>query len=165
MIFKDSLYLLSWLNHRWYSVDVATLETRSERHYPRDGWGLTTDGKHLIASDGSSKLFYMDSDGKVDKKLHVTLEDKSVRYLNELEYIDGRIWANVYLEDRIVIIRPEDGKVCGVVDCRGLLDESLRDSGTDVLNGIAFDGKDIYLTGKNWPEIYKVELVPRPGRH
>jgi glutamine cyclotransferase len=86
-----------------------------------------------------------------------------VRFLNELEYIDGKIWANVYTSDDIVIINPKDGRIQGVVDCRGLLPEKLRTPVTDVLNGIAYnpaDGK-IYLTGKNWPKLYEVRLVEK----
>ena len=83
-----------------------------------------------------------------------------MRYLNELEYIDGRIWANVYTTDEIVIINPRDGKVEGVIDCSGLLPRKLRTVKTDVLNGIAFNPEDgrIYLTGKNWPRLYEVRL-------
>ena len=85
-----------------------------------------------------------------------------MRYLNELEWIDGKIWANVYMTDMIVIINPSDGKVEATVDCTGLLPEKLRTRNTDVLNGIAYDkasGK-IWLTGKNWPRLYEVSLVP-----
>ena len=88
-------------------------------------------------------------------------EDKPVRWLNELEYIDGRIWANVYTTDDIVMINPKDGRVEGVIDCRGLLPEHLHSRNTDVLNGIAYNpqtGK-IYLTGKNWPKMYEIRLV------
>ena len=103
----------------------------------------------------------MDGNFKVQRKVMVKLDGRPVRWLNELEYIDGKIWANVYTSDEIVIINPKDGAVEGVVDCRGLLPQRLRTAETDVLNGIAFDpetGK-IYLTGKNWPRLYEVRLV------
>ena len=97
------------------------------------------------------------------KKILVTIDGRPVRFLNELEYIEGKIWANVYTSDEIVIINPKDGKVEGVIDCRGLLPASLRSSSTDVLNGIAYNEKDgkIYLTGKNWPRMYEVRIVEK----
>ena len=105
----------------------------------------------------------MDDKFKLDKKLPVTLNDKPVRWLNELEYIDGKIWANVYTTDEIMIINPRNGKVEGVIDCRGLLPQDLYTRHTDVLNGIAcnpVDGK-IYLTGKNWPKLYEIKIIEK----
>ena len=105
----------------------------------------------------------MDENFALDRKILVRLYERPVRFLNELEYIDGKIWANVYTSNEIVIINPKDGKVQGVIDCRGLLPSHLRTDTTDVLNGIAYDeetGK-IYLTGKNWPRLYEVRLVER----
>ena len=160
VVFNDELYVLTWTNKLCFRHDPKTLEYRSTLGYPREGWGLTTDGKQLIASDGSAFLYYMDKDLKLLKKQKVTYNGKPIRYLNELEYIDGKIWANVYTSDLIVIINPSDGKVSATVDCSGLLPAILRDSHTDVLNGIAVDkdGK-IYLTGKYWPRLYRVELI------
>ena len=102
----------------------------------------------------------MDGEFALKRKLNVTLDGRPVRYLNELEWIDGRIWANVYTTDQIVIINPRDGKVEGIIDCTGLLPRGLRTIETDVLNGIAFDPQNgsIYLTGKNWPRLYQVRL-------
>ena len=92
--------------------------------------------------------------------MDVTMDGRPVRYLNELEYIDGKVWANVYTTDMIVIIDPESGEVEARVDCSGLLPRKLRTRETDVLNGIAFDpaSRRIYLTGKYWPRLYEVEL-------
>ena len=118
--------------------------------------------KQLIASDGSAFLYFMDADLNVQRRLRVTLDGKGVQDLNELEYIDGKIWANVYTTDKIVIIDPADGKVEATVDCRGLLPYRERTQRTDVLNGIAVD-KDgrIFLTGKYWPKLYEIELVKK----
>ena len=93
----------------------------------------------------------------------VNYNDRPVRWLNELEVINGKIWANVYTSDEIVIINPKDGTVEGVIDCKGLLPSSLRTPDTDVLNGIAYDKKTgkIYLTGKNWPKLYEVRIVEK----
>lgn len=158
-VLGDVLYVLTWTNKLVFRYDAKTLTYKSSVGYPREGWGLTTDGKQLIASDGSSTLYFMDGNLKVQRKLSVTMKDRPVRYLNELEWIDGRIWANVYTSDTIVIINPSSGRVEATVDCRGLLPSSLHKRDTDVLNGIAADDKGrIYLTGKNWPRLYEIEL-------
>ena len=163
VIFGDNLYILTWTNRRAFVYDAKTLEYKAAWKYPREGWGITHDGKNLIASDGSANLYFMDKDFAQQKKVTVTLEGRPVRFLNELEYIDGKIWANVYTSDTIVIINPKDGKVEGLIDCIGLLPKALREPSTDVLNGIAYDKKTgkIYLTGKNWPRMYEVKIVEK----
>lgn len=163
VIFGDNLYVLTWENRLAFTYNAETLEYKSSFSYPREGWGITTDGKQLIASDGSSYLYFMDDKLKLDRKVAVTCNDKPVRWLNELEYIDGKVWANIYTSDEIVIINPKNGKVEGVIDCAGLLPKKLRTPHTDVLNGIAYnqtDGK-IYLTGKNWSRLYEIKLVEK----
>lgn len=161
VMFDGNLYIMTWENRVMFIYDAETLEYKSTHRYARQGWGITTDGKQLIASDGTANLYFMDGNLKLDRKVVVRLQDRPVRWLNELEYIDGRIWANVYTSDEIVIINPRTGKVEGVIDCTGLLPRNLRTDSTDVLNGIAFNPQDgkIYLTGKNWPRLYEVRLV------
>lgn len=160
VILGDKLYILTWTNKVVFIYDANTLEYRSTYSYPREGWGLTTDGKSLISSDGSSRIYFMTPELKFERSINVTLNGRAVRYLNELEWIDGRIWANVYTTDTIVIINPDTGIVEATVDCEGLLPERLRTYDTDVLNGIAVDSEGrIFLTGKNWPELYEVKLV------
>lgn len=160
VILGDKLYILTWTNKVIFIYDADTLEYRSTYSYPREGWGLTTDGKSLISSDGSSRIYFLTPELKFERSINVTLNGRAVRYLNELEWIDGRIWANVYTTDTIVIINPDTGVVEATVDCEGLLPERLRTSDTDVLNGIAVDSEGrIFLTGKNWPELYEVKLV------
>lgn len=160
VILGDKLYILTWTNKVIFIYDATTLEYRSTYSYPREGWGLTTDGKSLISSDGSSRIYFLTPELKLERSINVTLNGRAVRYLNELEWIDGRIWANVYTTDTIVIINPDTGIVEATVDCEGLLPERLRTSDTDVLNGIAVDSEGrIFLTGKNWPELYEVKLV------
>ncbi len=157
----DDLYLLTWTNKVAFNYGADSLDYKSTYSYPRDGWGLTTDGKNLIASDGSATLYFLNTKFAQQKRINVTMNGRPVRFLNELEYIDGKIWANVYMSDLIVIINPDSGAVEATVDATGLLPESLRSSKTDVLNGIACnpaDGK-IYLTGKYWPRLYEVRLV------
>ena len=160
VILGDTHYILTWTNKVVYIYDANTLEYRSTYSYPREGWGLTTDGKSLISSDGSSRIYFLTPELKFERSINVTLNGRAVRYLNELEWIDGRIWANVYTTDTIVIINPDTGIVEATVDCEGLLPERLRTYDTDVLNGIAVDSEGrIFLTGKNWPELYEVKLV------
>lgn len=158
----DKLFILTWLNKVAFVYDARTLEYRQTYSYPREGWGLTTDGKSLIASDGSARLYFLTPEFKQERSVTVKMDGRPVRLLNELEYIDGKVWANVYTTDLIVIINPADGTVEATVDCNGLLPDKLRKPETDVLNGIARDpatGK-IYLTGKYWPRLYEIKLVP-----
>ena len=161
VVFRDSLYILTWENNAAFKYDLNSLKLSSAWSFPREGWGITTDGEQLIASDGSSFLYFMDENYQVTRRVMVRRDGHPVRWLNELEYIDGKVWANVYTTDDIVIINPQDGKVEAVVDCTGLLPRSLRDRNTDVLNGIAYNAADgkIYLTGKYWPRLYEVKLV------
>ena len=163
VILEDNLYILTWESRVAFVYDANTLKYKSTWKYPREGWGLATDGKRLIASDGSPFIYFMDNDFKLERKVTVRLNDRPVRWLNELEVINGKIWANVYTSDEIVIINPKDGTVEGVIDCKGLLPSSLRTPDTDVLNGIAYDKKTgkIYLTGKNWPKLYEVRIVEK----
>ena len=163
VVMGDNLYILTWESRVAFIYDANTLEYKSSWKYPREGWGITTDGKQLIASDGSATLYFMDENFALQRRLIVKYEDRPVRWLNELEYINGKIWANVYTTDEIVIINPKDGRVEGLIDCRGLLAKEKRIPMTDVLNGIAYnpaDGK-IYLTGKNWPELYEIRLIEK----
>ena len=159
--FEGKIYVLTWTNRRVFIYDADDFSYKGAYVYPRDGWGLTTDGRSLIASDGSSKLYFMDGELKLLKTIDVSIDGKPLKYLNELEWIDGRIWANVYTTDYIAVINPSTGAVEGVVDCSGLLPSRLRTIDTDVLNGIAVskDGA-VFLTGKNWPRLYKVEIKP-----
>ena len=161
VIFNGNLYILTWESKVAFVYDAETLEYKSTRSYPREGWGITTDGKNLIASDGSATLFFMDENFALKRRVMVKYEGRPIRWLNELEYINGKIWANVYTTDEIVIINPKDGRVEGIIDCRGLLPKELYKKDTDVLNGIAYNEKTgkIYLTGKNWPRLYEVRLV------
>lgn len=163
VILEDELFILTWSNKAAFVYDAKTLEYKKTYSYPREGWGLTTDGTCLIASDGSARLFFMDKQFRTTKVVNVKLNGKPIVNLNELEYIDGKIWANVYMSDIILIIEPESGKVEATIDCTGLLPANLKDSRTDVLNGIAFDPetKKTYLTGKYWKRLYEIELIKK----
>ena len=156
-----NLYILTWTNKVAFVYDAATLQYKQTYSYPREGWGLTTDGKSLIASDGSSRLYFLTPEFRQERTVNVTMDGRPVKFLNELEYIDGKVWANVYTTDMIVVINPSNGKVEACIDCTGLLPRSLRKPSTDVLNGIAQDPASgrIFLTGKYWPRLYEVRLV------
>jgi len=129
---------------------------------PGEGWGLTTDGTSLIRSDGSANLTWHEPTNFAPiKTLQVSLNGQPMTQLNELEYIEGFIYANVFLTDTILRIDPSSGQVLTVIDASMLRLESTKVDINSVLNGIAWDPstKSLYLTGKNWPVLYKVKLI------
>ena len=158
VILGDVLYMLTWEDKVAFKFDPQTLEMQATVRYPRQGWGLTTDETSLIASDGTANIYFLDTNFKTIKTLKVRLGSRPVLDLNELEYIDGRIWANVYMTSIIVVINPETGYVEATIDC-GALKPSPKATSADVLNGIATDGENIYLTGKKWDKLFQVRLI------
>ena len=160
-VLDGKLYILTWTNRLCFVYDMDGLAYLGQFYYPHDGWGLTTDGTHLITSEGSSYIYFIDpSDFSISRKIQVSLNGRPVDYINELEYIDGKIWANVYLTENILIIDPGTGGVEGVVDCSVLYKKSERSSRDDVFNGIAYDDRDgsVYVTGKYWKYLYEIDL-------
>jgi len=132
--------------------------------YDTEGWGITTDGKRLIMSDGTSTLYFLNPETFEEiGRIEVKDGDKPVSRLNELEYIAGNIYANVWQTDTIAIISPETGQVTGWLDLTGLLTEADRTGQEDVLNGIAYDakGKRLFVTGKLWPKLYEIKLIEK----
>jgi len=163
-ILNGYLYILTWKHYTCFVYNPKTMVKLADFRNPSEGWGMTTDGKSLIMSDGSSTIYYRDPLTFMEqKKLKVKDNGKQVENLNELEYIDGKIWANIYLTDLIVIIDPKTGIVIGEVDCIGILPNHLKNKDTDVLNGIAYNPctKKIYVTGKYWPKMYEISIVPK----
>lgn len=161
-VINDKLFILTWQERVVFVYDINTFKKIKTFYNPNDGWGLTTDGKQLIASDGSSTLYFINPENFSEiSRIEVKLNGKSIDQLNELEYINGDIWANVYQTDLIVIINPKNGVVKATIDCSNLLPESLRTPNTEVLNGIAYnpESKQIYITGKKWPKMYRIQLV------
>ena len=162
-VLGDSIYQLTWTNN---TVHIYNREGKllKDVHYPGEGWGLTSDGEKLYMSNGSSQIYRIDPDGfRREGSVTVTLRGEPVNYINELEWIDGRIWANVYTTDYVMIINPETGVVEGVVDFSGLLPAEDTFDDTDVFNGIAYDAATgrIFVTGKRWNKLFEVEIVKR----
>lgn len=158
----DKIYQLTWTSNRAHVYDAATGKLTGGFTYPGQGWGLTTDGRSLYMSDGSDRIRVLDpATFERERNIAVTLSGEPVRLLNELEWIDGKIWANVYTTDKIVIIDPRTGIVEGVVDLTGLLPAQDVTPSTDVLNGIAYDadGKRIFVTGKYWNKLFQITLI------
>ena len=161
-ILGDKIYQLTWLNGKLHIYDRKSLAHLATHTYKGEGWGLTTDGEKLYMSDGSNYIRILNPETmKQEGRFGVTLRGESLQYLNELEWIDGKIWANVYTTDHIVIINPENGVVEGVINLSGILPEKERDSRTDVLNGIAYDKatKRIFVTGKNWSKLFEIRVI------
>ncbi len=156
----DRLLQITWQNqvaHTWRLADFAPL---GDFAYPGEGWGLAFDGKSWIQSDGSSQLvFRSPRDFSAERKVQVLRGGRLQFYLNELEWAEGAIWANVWMSDEIVRIDPATGKVTGWVDASGLLAPEER-RGADVLNGIAYNParQVFYLTGKFWPKLFEVRI-------
>jgi glutamine cyclotransferase len=163
VVMGDNLYVLTWQEGVAFIYDARTMKYKSVKAYPREGWGLTTDGKKLIASDGTAYIYFLDASMNATSRILVKAGSRAIPWLNELEYINGKIWANIYTSDEIAIINPSSGNIEGVIDCRGLLPKELHTYDTDVLNGIAYNPNDgkIYLTGKNWPKLYEVKIVEK----
>lgn len=169
-VLGERIYQLTWRARQLLVYDKEQLTPVERMRIPGEGWGLTNDGQQLIYSDGSERLYYVSpGEHRITRVIDVQEDGKPVTRLNELEWIDGRIWANVWLTDRIVIIDPDSGVVEGSIDLRGLMSIMQRPADMnpqdDVLNGIARNPADggIWVTGKNWPFLYRIELVPVPA--
>lgn len=157
----DRIWQLTWQNHVAFLWDKETFEQLSTVQYPTEGWGLTYDGERLIMSDGTATLYFRDpATFEVLGQVTVYDEEGTVTRLNELEYIEGKVFANVWTTERIAIIDPTTGRVDAWLDLTGLLDLSGLPEEVDVLNGIAYDaaGERLFVTGKWWPTLYEIEI-------
>lgn len=164
-VYKDKIIQISWKEQLAFVYNKSTFELISRINYPiKEGWGITFDGTYLIMSDGSSILYFLNPEDMTEhNRIEVCDENGPVIRLNELEYINGEIWANVYTTDTIVRINPKTGVVTGRVDMAGLLRPADKAPETDVLNGIAYDPKTdrIWVTGKFWPKLFQIAVVPK----
>jgi glutamine cyclotransferase len=163
-IYNDKIIQLTWQAQRGFVYDLNTFSLESEFTYSTQGWGITTMGDELVMSDGSNKLYFLDpSSFSVKSYIEVYDNKGAVEQLNELEYINGMIYANVWLTNRIVIIDPKTGQITADVDMTGILsmaDQKDMDMSDEVLNGIAYDEETnhLFVTGKHWPKLFQIEL-------
>lgn len=163
-VIGDKIIQLTWQNNVGLVYDKATFKQTAEFPYQnsREGWGLCSDNKRLYKSDGSNLIYFLNHDNyREEGYIEVFDQNGPVEQLNELELIDGKLYANVYQSNRIVIINPETGQVTGEIDMSDLLPAIYNYPGTDVLNGIAWDGKGkrLFVTGKKWAKLFQVEVV------
>jgi glutaminyl-peptide cyclotransferase len=161
---KGRLIALTYTTQVGFVFDLATFEPLQQFSYPGEGWGLTHDGKRIIMSDGTAELRFWSPDTlKETGRLKVTDRGVPVERLNELEWVRGEIYANVWQTNRIARIDPGSGKVVGWIDLTGLLSGIYRLQTDDVLNGIAYDaaGDRLFVTGKNWPRLFEIRLTPK----
>jgi glutamine cyclotransferase len=161
-VLGDRIYQITWQENTGFVYDQNNFELLQTFSYPTEGWGITHDGTRLIVSDGTSTIYFWDPETLAEiGRINVSDNEGPVIQLNELEYVNGEIWANVWLTDRIARISPETGQVLGWIDLTGLLDTSNLTEPVDVLNGIAFDESNgrLFVTGKLWPALYEIELV------
>lgn len=161
-VFGERIYQLTWRNGLAIVYDKETFDELGRLRYEGEGWGLTNDGTHLIMSDGSATLRFVDpQDFRVVRRLVVHSRGRRVDRLNELQYVHGEIFANIWYRDHIARISPETGEVTGWIDLRTLWPE--RRDREAVLNGIAYDAENdrLFVTGKNWPRLYEIRLSRR----
>lgn len=159
-VLGDKVYQLTWTNNKVHVYDLQGKHLKDMR-YVGEGWGLTSDGESLYMSNGTTDIYKVNPETfKREGKITVTMRGEAVNFINELEWIDGKIWANVYTTDYVVIINPQTGIVEGMIDFTGLLKEEDMTERTDVLNGIAYDaeGKRIFVTGKLWNKLFEIEI-------
>jgi glutaminyl-peptide cyclotransferase len=162
---KDRLYEITWRTEQGFIYNLSSFQPQGQFKYPGEGWGLTQDGKRIIMSDGSAQLRFWDPEN-VPRELNritVTADGVPVAKLNELEWVKGEIYANIWETDRIARINPSNGKLTGWIDLTGLLSYGRRTGREDVLNGIAYDAKTdrLFVTGKWWPNLFEIKLVKR----
>jgi len=162
-VYGDNIIQLTFLSKIGFVYKKDTFELLREFNYPTAGWGITNDGKHLIMSDGTLKLYFLDPK-TFEQVRQIKVYDRGVSVwgLNELEYVKGQIYANVWPTERIARIAPETGRVLGWIDMKGLLTQQDYSRPVDVFNGIAYDKKNdrLFVTGKFWPKLFEIKLIP-----
>ena len=162
--FGPNLYEWTWQSHVGFVYDRFSLRPIRQFDYSGEGWGMTHDARAIITSDGTDTLRFRDP-ATFREIRHIVVRDegKPVKELNELEYVKGEIYANVWHSDRIAQISPKDGRVLGWIDLTGLLADEQRRNAESVLNGIAYDARHdrLFVTGKQWPTIFEIRVVDR----
>ncbi|PCJ55610.1 MAG: glutamine cyclotransferase [Planctomycetota bacterium] len=166
-IHNGELWQLTWKAGIAHVLDPETLEIKRKVKYTGDGWGITSDGTHLITSNGTETVTFRDPETfKEIRSIQVHDGEIPFDFINELEWIDGEIWANVWKREYIVRINPKNGQLNGWIDLRGLYDTNLNPHPDSVLNGIAWDKATnrIFVTGKLWPSLFEIEVLPPPKK-
>lgn len=165
-VMGERIFQLTYKSQVGFIYDKSSFEEIQKVYYQnKEGWGLSHNGQELIMSDGTHVIYFLDPEMfTVTRQIEVYDHKGRMDSLNELEYINGKIWANRYYTDEIVIIDPETGRVEGRVNLKGILKTGDRQPGTDVLNGIAWDseGERLFVTGKYWPKLFEIRLTSRP---
>lgn len=159
--YKGEIYQLTWESHVAHVYDKDGKHLRDIK-YRGEGWGITTDGEHLYMSDGTSTIRQVNPDSfATEKSICVTINGEPLNMINELEWIDGHIWANVYLTDVIIEIDPESGIVVGLIDLTDLRDRLYKNPESEALNGIAYNASTdhFYVTGKDWNRLFEIEVL------
>lgn len=160
----NEIVALTWTSKVGFVFDAKTMRLKRKFTYSGEGWGLTSNGKDVYMSDGTPAIRILDGATlKEKRRIEVSADGKPIPMLNELEWVEGQIFANVWGSDVIARIDPADGKVVGWIDLTGLADKSWTRGTDDVLNGIAYDAanKRLFVTGKHWPKLFEIELVER----
>jgi glutamine cyclotransferase len=161
---KDRLLEITWKSEIGFVYDLNSFAPKGQFMYPGEGWGLTQDGKRIIMSDGTAELRFWDPETlRETGRITVTADGRPVDQLNELEWIKGEVFANVYQTNRIARIDPVTGKLTGWIDLTGILPPADRFRQVDVLNGIAYDARTdrLFVTGKLWPKLFEIKLVKK----
>jgi glutamine cyclotransferase len=159
------IYQLTWREGVCFVYDAKTFAMKYQLRYAGEGWGLTDNGRQLIMSDGSNVIRFLNAQTMREER-RINVHDhagKSIGMLNELELVEGELWANIYTTSRIVRVDTATGKALGIIDLTGILPSMLRTKDTDVLNGIAYDAvlKRIFVTGKNWQRLFQIEVISK----
>lgn len=159
-VLGDHIYQLTWQNRLGFIYDVDSFDLLGTFRFDGEGWGVTNDGDHLILSDGTASIRFIDpATFSVVRTITARENGRPLTRLNELEYVDGEIWANIWYDDRIARLSPADGALLGWIDLAALYPRSQRGS-DDVLNGIAYDPQTrrLFVTGKNWPQLFEIKV-------
>jgi len=163
-MYDNLIYQVTWTSKVGFVYSKNDFKLVRKIYYQSEGWGLTTVDNNIVMSDGTSTLWFYDPDMfSIVSKIEICDDKGPVEQLNELEYINGEIWANVWMTDRIARIEPKSGRVTGYIDLSGLLNDPQIDTDLNVLNGIAYDKENerIFVTGKNWPKLFEIRLKAR----
>jgi glutamine cyclotransferase len=160
-LYKDRIFQVTWQSKVGFVYERATFKQINKIYYQSEGWGLTTLKDQIVMSDGTNVLYFYEPESfTVLSRIEVYDDEQMVDSLNELEYINGEIWANIWMKDLIARIDPSSGKVIAYIDLKGILNDPGTDTRVNVLNGIAFDaeGNRIFVTGKNWPKLFEIRI-------